>query len=119
MAKLKLFIVRVEDWIPILFIVSGYSKAQILAMIKRKFPKHFDQFDFEVMKPIILNQGTFFAIDPELNVLDDDSEIKLWFDEEFESYAEDGEVINIEIEDDKSEEKSDEKIPEKEELQWA
>jgi len=119
MAKLKLFLVRVEDWIPILFVVFGYSKTQVLAMIKRKFPEHFERFDFEVMKPIVLNQGTFFAIDPDLNLLEDDSEIKLWFDEEFEDCYEDGEVINIETEDNKLEEKSDEKIPEKEKLQWA
>jgi len=119
MAKLKLFIVRVEDWIPILFVVSGYSKTQILAAIKGKFPEHFEKFDFEVMKPIMLNQGTFFAIDPELNVLDDDSEIKIWFDEEFESYYEDVEIMNIETEDNKLEEESDEKISEKEKLQWA
>jgi len=122
MAKLKLFVVRIEGWIPILFVVSGYSKTQILAIIKRKFPKHFDKFDFEVMKPIILNQGTFFAIDPDLNLLEDDNEIEIWFDEEFGSYYEDDDVINIEIEDkeieEKSEEKSDEKISE-EELQWA
>ena len=118
MPKLKLFIVRVEDWIPVLFFISGYSKTQVLTMIKRKFPEHFDKFDFKVMKPIILSQETFFAIDPDLNLLEDDNEIKIWFDEEFDTYYEDGDVINIEIEDDESEEKSDEKISEKE-LQWA
>lgn len=120
MAPLKLYVVRIEDWLPILFVMTGYHKRQVIAVLKAKFPDNYERFEFEISPPIKINQGTFFAIDPDLNVLEENKDIKIWFDEEFgmviEEVDENIEDVIIDVETDESEEKSDDIS---EEVQWA
>jgi len=128
MAELKLFIVEVEEWMPFILVISGYSKDDALTKIKERFPENLDETNVSILSPLSINQSTFFAIDPDLNILEDDKEVNIWFNEVFvplvidsaDDCGNDCEIttINGDPQEEKEEEKVDD-MAEKKETQWA
>jgi hypothetical protein len=80
MAKLKLFVFYIEDYVPFLCFSAGFSEANALFAAKKRFSEVFNDPTIKItpIENLLVDQTLLFMIDPELFVIKSPEELKFW-----------------------------------------